>query len=519
MLGLPLCLLLSTQAAAAAASERPWAVVTGASSGIGRALAVECARRGYSVAIAARRASELHALATEIRAGHSVDAVAIAVDLSDPSGARKLHAATRTRPVKLVFLNAGFSSIGPHEAQPLETLERMSALNMESVAVLSRLYGAQLPSGGALVFTSSLTAIVPLPNAALYGASRAFVHSLAGAIAAEVRPRGVRVRCLMPGATDTGFAAISDMERSLAFTGPLFRPLGIVQTAEAVAVAALEAACGAAGGGIDVIPGFLNRAYALAARSLLPRDLATAFAGEFFGALSPLRSAAAAVHALPVLLPGTCAVLVAVPLTAAEDVLGGAPVARGVLFLLLALVAVNIWQNGSAAHPPPSVAAIRTAADARRTLARKADFVAAWRHAPSPDRAAVAGRSFEAALCPLGVLAPASVFITHVLFGGVFGGRWLGKRFRAADVLGDNHFESGYQHAFTATVQPSWLDGRPALVLDYDIAGGSVVWGRLLGMRDELREVAPGVWLGLGSMRASGGMLNSAPFVMWERKG
>ena len=74
---------------------------------------------------------------------------------------------------------------------------------------------------------------------------------------------------------------------------------------------------------------------------------------------------------------------------------------------------------------------------------------------------------------------------------------------------------TAHARSFKATVQPSWFDGRPALVLEYD-QGDSLLWGTLLGMRDELREVAPGVWLGLGSMRATGGVRNAAPFVMWS---
>ena len=98
------------------------------------------------------------------------------------------------------------------------------------------------------------------------------------------------------------------------------------------------------------------------------------------------------------------------------------------------------------------------------------------------------------------------------------GGRWLGKRFYAGAVHGgDNRFARvGHQCPFEARISVSRYDGKPALVLDY-APGGSFLWGTVLGMRDELREVAPGVWLGLGSMAASGGVANSAPFVMFER--
>ena len=102
--------VLLLYSASCAAAEQPWAVVTGASSGIGRALALEACMRGYSVAVTARRASELQTLAAKIRSGCAVEALPIAVDLSSPSGSRKLHRATAHLPVKLVFLNAGFSA-------------------------------------------------------------------------------------------------------------------------------------------------------------------------------------------------------------------------------------------------------------------------------------------------------------------------------------------------------------------------------------------------------------------------
>ena len=73
------------------------------------------------------------------------------------------------------------------------------------------------------------------------------------------------------------------------------------------------------------------------------------------------------------------------------------------------------------------------------------------------------------------------------------------------------------KRGFAARIEPSRLDGKPALVLDYGAGGAGAadaLWGKVLGMRDELREVAPGVLVGLGSMRATGGVRNCAPFVL-----
>ena len=101
---------------AAALGSRPsWAVVTGASSGIGRSIALEAAARGYNVVVAARRKDALTALVNEIKDIHGVEARAVVVDLANERGASRLHRATSTRriaPIELVVANAGSSRVG-----------------------------------------------------------------------------------------------------------------------------------------------------------------------------------------------------------------------------------------------------------------------------------------------------------------------------------------------------------------------------------------------------------------------
>ena len=223
---------------AALVADTRWAVVTGASAGIGRSLAIETARRGYSVVLAARRRRALADVAAEIERAHpTVRTKTVAVDLSKRSGASRLHRATRHLPVRLLVANAGFSSVGPLTSMDLDGMARMAHVNMLSVAALCRLYGAEMPRGGAILITSSLTALAPLPGAAMYGASRAFVHSLAGALALELSPQAITVRCVLPGSTDTTFSRVAGIEASLAFNGPLFRPLQVIMQADDVAAA------------------------------------------------------------------------------------------------------------------------------------------------------------------------------------------------------------------------------------------------------------------------------------------
>lgn len=354
--------------AVSASSANKWAVVTGGSSGIGRAIALEASSRGYSVVIAARRETVLNELAEEIRSKHAVETLAVAVDLSTGAGATKLHQATAHLPITILFANAGFSSIGQYVEMPSQEIEQMAAVNMVAVAALCRLYGASLPSGGSIVITSSLTAYAPLPGATLYAATRAFVHSLAGGLSAELRPRNVRVRCLLPGATDTEFAATSNLDNSLAFTGPFFRPLGIVTKASAVAVAALDSV-GYAAHVVDVIPSFMQRAYALAARALMPRALASAFAGHFFGEVSPLSSRSSLsdfLNALPVLLPAAVAIVVALPLVLLQDMTEALPPPLGYMLGLLYISLVARYVSGSRSTRRSSDGAPPAAARAKK---------------------------------------------------------------------------------------------------------------------------------------------------------
>eukprot|EP00439_Symbiodinium_sp_Y106_P066688 s3114_g10.t3 len=166
--------------------------------------------------------------------------------------------------------------------------------------------------------------------------------------------------------------------------------------------------------------------------------------------------------------------------------LGVVPAAAATLTLL---IATNVAQNGSPTRKAPE---LRTLDDALQ-LKTKADFVAAWRAGSVP--ADYRGRVYDGYLLSLGVLAPMTLFITNVLFGPF--AIWRGKSFQKGGRAGRNRFGRFESRGFAARVAASQLDDRPALVLDYgDPEHGDVLWGRILFMRDELREVGPGLLLG-----------------------
>jgi short-subunit dehydrogenase len=201
--------------------SRPLALVTGASSGIGADLARELARHGHDVIITARRAPELEALATELRA-LGVEATVMVKDLGVPGAARALAAELEGRGLRLDVLvnNAGFGDVGAFVREDPDRIDAMLQLNMSSLAALTRavLPGMVERKRGRIMFVASTAAFQPGPNMATYCATKAFVLSLGEAIARELRGTGVTVTTLCPGATHTGFAAESGAE-SL----PLFR--------------------------------------------------------------------------------------------------------------------------------------------------------------------------------------------------------------------------------------------------------------------------------------------------------
>ena len=191
------------------------ALVTGASSGIGEAIARSLALRGASgLVLAARSAERLEALAREIRAAHGTAVAVVPVDLSDPDAPGRLKAETDRRglTVDLLVNNAGFGSHGPFEARDPRREADMVAVNVAAVVGLTRAYlpGIVAVGRGGVLNVASTAGFQPTPYMTTYGATKAFVLSFTEALWAEMRDqghRGVRVCCLCPGATATEFGA------------------------------------------------------------------------------------------------------------------------------------------------------------------------------------------------------------------------------------------------------------------------------------------------------------------------
>lgn len=187
-----------------------WAVVTGASSGLGREFALALAERGHPVLAVARRHERLRALADELNArGGQVEP--LVADLSTAAGIDTVLARAGEVEVELIVNNAGAASYGPFASLSPERERELLRLNVEAIVTLTHgLLPAMLARGrGGVINLASIVAFQPMPYFAAYAASKAFVLSFSEALAEELRSTGVRVTVVAPGVTETGFADVA----------------------------------------------------------------------------------------------------------------------------------------------------------------------------------------------------------------------------------------------------------------------------------------------------------------------
>ena len=214
-------------------------LITGASSGIGRAAALDLAKRGAHLILVARSADSLHALADEIRGKHSVSVAVIPADLGQPGAAAKLMTAVDAAglAVDVLINNAGFGKWGALLDIAAEENAAMIQLNITALVELTRLClpGMIARKDGGVINVASTAAFTPLPWAAVYSASKTFVLNFSEAIWGEVRESGVHVMALCPGGTATNFAAVASESQALA------KPRPGMDTPEYVAKAGLDA--------------------------------------------------------------------------------------------------------------------------------------------------------------------------------------------------------------------------------------------------------------------------------------
>ena len=198
-----------------------YALVTGASSGIGQELARSCARRGIPVILVARRKEALKLLARELEQTSGLQAQAVVLDLSVPGSAQLLYDRCLQEGWEVDYLmnNAGFGDYGLFEHSSPERIRQMMVLNMETLTLLTRLFGADMRrrGRGRILQVASTAAFQPGPYLAVYSATKAYVLSFSEALAEEFRGTGVTVTALCPGATRSEFSVAASMQDSRLF--------------------------------------------------------------------------------------------------------------------------------------------------------------------------------------------------------------------------------------------------------------------------------------------------------------
>jgi short-subunit dehydrogenase len=250
-------------------AHRPRALITGASSGIGAAFARALAARGEDLVLVARSAARLTALAAELAAKYGILADVLPTDLADPGATDAIVAELTARDIEIGTLinNAGFGSHGEFAALDATRERDEVFVNVFAPHQLTR---ALLPPmvarrKGAIVNVASNAAFQAVPYMATYGATKAFLLSFSEALAAEVRPQGVRVLALCPGQTDTAFFEGIDEAR-----------VGRARTPDQVVATALRALDR---GQAVVVDGWMNYLLANSTR-FAPRSLVTGIAAR-----------------------------------------------------------------------------------------------------------------------------------------------------------------------------------------------------------------------------------------------
>jgi short-subunit dehydrogenase len=230
------------------------ALITGASGGIGEALARLFAADGTDLILVARSADKLSALASELSQAHRVQATVLALDLSAPDAADRIVDQLSSRGVNIDILvnNAGFATYGNFIETSIEEEARMLQVNVVALTMLTKrlLPGMVQRRRGRILNVASTAGFLPGPLMAAYYASKAYVLSLSEALTNETAGTGVTVTCLCPGPTHTGFQKRAQAEES-----KLFSTLAVMK-AEDVARAGYE---GLKMGRAIVIPGLTNR--------------------------------------------------------------------------------------------------------------------------------------------------------------------------------------------------------------------------------------------------------------------
>jgi uncharacterized protein len=190
-------------------TQQPWAMVTGASSGLGREFAVQLAQQGYNLVLTARRQSVLDELATELRNSSTIQVAVIPADLTSADQVQQLLSELERRQINIELLisNAGMGHFGPFAEQTTEQIQEMLRLNIEAPTLLLHQLAQKMHAAGRgqILQVSSYAGLQPIPRYSVYSAAKSYAIALIQALRYEYRKSPVKLAVLAPGFMQTGF--------------------------------------------------------------------------------------------------------------------------------------------------------------------------------------------------------------------------------------------------------------------------------------------------------------------------
>ncbi len=250
-----------------------WALVTGASAGIGIALATQLAEGGTHLVLTARRRDRLEELSGKLKAAHGIQTEVFDADLAQPETPEKIYAFTKQKGIAIDLLinNAGFGQYGEFAQVDTQRLVDMVQVNCTAVVHLTRLFLPDMIARrrGDVLILASTASFQAVPYISTYAATKAFDLLFAEGLAEEMKPHGIRVCALCPGSTESEFHAVAGQEQFATKNQ---------ETAEKVARTGLQALVA---GKSYVISGLGNYLGAQSQR-IVPRRLVTRIAATMF---------------------------------------------------------------------------------------------------------------------------------------------------------------------------------------------------------------------------------------------
>lgn len=253
-----------------------YVLITGASKGIGKAMALYCAQKGMNLLLVARSANLLEKLAAALQADYKVQVKTLAADLVNAEAPRRIFDFIKAEKLNVNMLvnNAGIGGYGKFYALGLQKQLDMMQLNMNACVQLAHLFINESDANQKryLLNVVSTAAFQAIPSMTVYAATKAFMLSFSRGLRVELRRKNVHVTALCPGGTETDFIAEADLGKVAQ------KNAGFMMSAEEVAKAGIE---GVLKNKSVVIPGFANKMGALASK-FMPHDMVVPATGKIF---------------------------------------------------------------------------------------------------------------------------------------------------------------------------------------------------------------------------------------------